>query len=99
MSNNRKKKWLEASLQKGSIYCCPVGDLSLENKPIASGAWGVIYKAMVNFNSTFGEKQGIPSGRTVAVKTFSLHVYKSEDDFYRQFVREVICYAIIITAY
>jgi len=89
MSNITYKGCLEASIQEESIYCCLESDLSVESIPMAGGASGVVYKATVKSNSSFGQKQDIPSGMTVVVKTFIPPVHGNLDDFHRLFIRTV----------
>ena len=93
------KGWLETSVQEGSIYCWEESDLSIESIPMACGASGVVYKATVKSNSSFGQKQDIPSGMTVVVKTFIPPVHGNLDDFHRLFIREVSHSTLIIIAY
>jgi len=103
ISDNPCKEWLRESIQDGSIYCCPENDITLE-KQIGFGAFGVVYKATVRPGSSFeiitktlpGEWHDGFSGMTVAVKKLRSYEYGDcEEDFHRQFVKEVAHYFLL----
>ena len=94
MSNNSHKKWLEASIQEGSIYCCPENDIKLDFPYIGLGGFGVVYKATIKqengITTTISSKRhNIFPGMTVAVKI--LHLAKPEacEDLHHRLVKEV----------
>ena len=100
MSQVPYREWLETSIQDGSIFCCPENDIKLDDKPIAFGASGAVYKGTVGLRSRFsfitkkiqGKRQNVlSSGMTVAVKTLlSDNQHGCGEDLYQQFVKEVV---------
>ena len=97
-NNNSYNEWLEASIQQGLIYCCPVSDIKLDPKRIGHGAFGEVYKATIKQRSgigyftrtILGKKHNILAGMTVAVKTlFQYNHGDCEEDLHRLFVKEV----------
>ena len=99
MSQVPYREWLETSIQDGSIFCCPESDIKLDDKPIAFGASGAVYKGTVGLKSRFniitkkiqGKRRNVlSSGMTVAVKTLlSDNQHGCGEDLYQQFVKEV----------
>src|SRR6185312_4174934 len=97
ISDNSYKEWLCKSIRDGSIYCCPENDITLDLQHIGFGAFGVVYKATVRPGSSFEINTQTTLGEqhngSVAVKI--LHSGESgdcEEDFHRQFVKEVAYY-------
>ena len=98
MSSNSYKEWLRASIQDGSINCCPESDIKLDLKHIGLGAFGVVYKATVRGGSNFeittrtmlGEWHNSFFDMTVAVKILHSNKHGTcKEDLHRQFVKEV----------
>ena len=98
MSQVPYREWLETSIQDGSIFCCPESDIKLDDKPIAFGASGTVYKGTVslsrfsNITKTIqGKRQKtLSSGMTVAVKALLPdNQYDCGEDLYQQYVKEV----------
>ena len=94
-SNNSYKEWLEASIQEGSIYCCPENDIKLDPLlHIGSGAFGAVYKTTIkqktSIAAVLSRKQNIYSGMTVALKRLFPDKYgNSTEDLHQQLVKEV----------
>ena len=78
MSNNIYKEWLDKSIQVGYIHCYSESDIDVRRTPIASGAYGVVFKATVKH-----------TGVIIAMKTLVPHAYDCEKKLYKKFVREV----------
>jgi len=92
------KEWLETSIHRGLIYCCPENDIKLDPLHIGRGAFGVVYKATIkqktgigNIAKTIlGKKSNVFSDTTVAVKIlFPDRCGDYEEDLHQQFVKEV----------
>ena len=95
MSQVPYREWLEKSIQDGSIFCWPESDIKLDDKPIAFGASGAVYKGTVSLRSRFSVlqrefKARQNSGMSVAVKTLLPdNQYGCGEDLYQQFVKKV----------
>ena len=71
------KEWIDKSIQDGSIHCYPKSDIDV-GRPIAGGAFGVVYKATMKRKKL-----------TVATKTLYRDVHGNEEKFYRKLAKEV----------
>ena len=99
MSQTSYKEWLETSIHRGSIYCCPENGIKLDPLYIGRGAFGVVYKATIKQKKTgigniaktiLGKKSNASSDTTVAVKVlFPDRHGDCEEDLHKQFVKEV----------
>ena len=103
MSDTSYKEWLRASIQDGSISCCPENDITLDFQHIGLGAFGVVYKATVRPGSSFetitktmlGKWHNGVSDMTVAVKILRSESGDYEEDLHRQFIKEVAYYFLL----
>jgi len=77
-SNNvYNKEWIDKSVEEGSIRCYSENNITMGHMPIAGGAYGVVYKAMMKHNKI-----------TVAIKTLFQDPHGCEEKFYR--IKEVV---------
>ena len=97
MFQDSYKGWIDKSIRGGYIHCCIETDIELDPLQIGHGAYGVVYKATIKEESSFGNivktilgKKHNISGITVAVKTlFPNRNSNCEEDWRRHFVKEV----------
>jgi len=98
MSQTSYKEWLETSIHRGSIYCCPEDGIELDPLHIGRGAFGVVYKATIKQKTGIGSivktilgiKSDVFSDTTVAVKILFPDEHGDyKEDLYQQFVKEV----------
>src|SRR6185312_14652527 len=73
-------EWIDKSVQEGFIHCYSEGDIKVGRTPIATGAYGVVYKATM-------KRTGMP----VAMKTLVRRPGECEEKLYKKFVKEVVC--------
>jgi len=76
--NFYSKEWIEKSIQEGVIHCYSEGDIQVGRTPIATGAYGVVFKAKM-------KRTGMP----VAMKTLVRRPGECEAKLYRKFGKEV----------
>src|SRR6185436_7958452 len=98
MPQTSYKEWLETSIRRGSIYCCPENGIKLDPLHIGRGAFGVVYKATIKpktgigsiAKTILGRKSNVSSDTTVAVKILFPDEHGDyKEDLYQQFVKEV----------
>jgi len=70
-------EWIGKSVQEGSIHCYSEGDIKVGRTPIATGAYGVVFKATM-------KRTGMP----VAMKTLVRRPGECDEKLYKKFVKE-----------
>ena len=78
--SNEYKEWIERSIEEGSIRCYSENDIKVGRIPIATGAYGAVFKATLKHNRM-----------PVAMKTLVQRLGECEEKLYKKFVKEVIC--------